>query len=96
MNIVDFNIFEQEARAAGYDEALQRQWAPDTVVGLHSHAFDAHVVLIHGEMWLTCEGATRHFLPGGSFRLGRDAQHSEQYGSAGATVWVARRTALRG
>jgi hypothetical protein len=44
-------------------------------------------------MWLSCEGHTRHLLPGDRFKLQRDVPHAERYGPQGATYWVARRTA---
>jgi len=48
-------------------------------------------VVTQGEMWLTCDGETRHLLPGDTFALSRGQQHAERYGSEGATYWVARR-----
>jgi len=33
--------FVAKARAAGFDEVIERQWAPETVVATHTHAFDA-------------------------------------------------------
>ena len=78
---------------AGYDEVLEREWAPRTVVGTHTHPFDADAVLVRGEMWLTVGGETRHLLPGGRFSLPRETPHAERYGDAGAAYWVARRNA---
>ncbi len=90
-NAKTFELFEAQAHAAGFDEALQRQWAPDTVIDTHTHAFDASAVITQGEMWLTCDGSTRHLLPGDSFTLAREVPHAERYGPQGATYWVARR-----
>ena len=87
-----FKNFKARVRAAGFDEALVRQWAPDTVVDTHSHPFDADAVLTQGEMWLSCEGSTRHLTPGDSFTLAHGVPHAERYGPQGATYWVARRT----
>jgi hypothetical protein len=91
MNADTFEVFEAEARAAGFDEALVREWAPDTVLDTHTHAFDADAVVTQGEMWLTCKGDTRHLLPGDTFSLAREVPHAERYGPQGATYWVARR-----
>ena len=88
-----FDAFKADALVAGFDEALVREWAPDTVLGFHSHPFDADAVVTKGEMWLTCDGETRHLLPGDTFVLSRGQQHAERYGSEGATYWVARRNA---
>ena len=91
MNAKTFEVFEAEARAAGFDEALVRHWAPGTVLETHAHAFDADAVVTQGEMWLTCDGSTRHLTPGDTFTLAREVPHAERYGSQGATYWVARR-----
>lgn len=84
--------FRAQALAAGFDDVLERMWAPGTDVATHSHPFDAEAVVIDGEMWLTCDGVTQHLLPGGPFRLASGTPHAERYGPCGATYWVARRT----
>ncbi|HSU22486.1 MAG TPA: cupin domain-containing protein [Variovorax sp.] len=91
MDRSDFAVFESQARAAGYDEALVRQWAPDAVIAHHAHAFDADAVVTEGEMWLTCGDETRHLLPGDTFALPNGTPHAERYGPDGAIYWVARR-----
>ncbi len=91
MDASTFEAFTADARAAGFDETLERRWAPDTVIDTHSHAFDAEAVLTQGEMWLTCDGHTRHLGPGDSFTLAREVPHDERYGPEGTTYWVARR-----
>ena len=91
MNVPTFEVFEAEARAAGFNETLVRQWEPGTLLETHTHPFDADAVVAGGEMWLTCESGTRHLTPGDTFSLAREVPHSEKYGSQGATVWVARR-----
>ena len=87
-----FEIFKSNALAEGYDEAMVREWAPDTVVETHSHPFDADAVVTQGEMWLTCAGSTRHLKPGDTFSLASGVPHAERYGAQGATYWVARRS----
>ena len=95
MNANNFDVFEANARAAGFDEALAREWAPNTVVETHAHPFDADAVITQGEMWLTCGEITRHLKPGVTFSLANGALHAEHYGPQGATYWVARRTTDR-
>ncbi len=92
MNAKTFEVFEAEARARGFDEALERKWAPDTVVDVHSHEFDARALVIAGEMWLTCDGNTQHLRAGDTFARDSRVPHSERYGPYGATYWVARRS----
>ena len=86
-----FSAFKEKALALGFDEALVRERAPNTALGSHAHPFDADAVVTQGEMWLTCDGETRHLLPGDTFVLSRGQQHAERYGAQGATYWVARR-----
>jgi hypothetical protein len=86
-----FAEFEVESRAAGFDEVLERRWAPDTVLDTHTHAFDVEAVVTQGEMWLADDGMTRHLKTGDRFSLARGVPHAERYGPQGATYRVARR-----
>ena len=91
MQAPDLAEFTRAAKAAGYDEVLERQWAPDTTIATHTHAFDAHALVTQGEMWLQSPQGTQHITPGGRFTLPAHTPHAERYGSAGAVYWVARR-----
>lgn len=82
-----FEEFRRDALARGFDEVLERRWAPDTVLESHTHPFGVEAVVVQGEMWLD----DRHLLPGATFRLDPDVPHTERYGREGATYWVARR-----
>jgi mannose-6-phosphate isomerase-like protein (cupin superfamily) len=83
--------FEARARAAGFDEVLERRWAPDTVVATHTHPFAVDALVVEGEFWLTCGGQTRHLRAGDRFALEREVPHEERYGQDGAVFWAARR-----
>ena len=91
MNTPDFTQFKAKALDEGFDEVLEREWAPDTVLDTHTHPFSVKALVVRGEMWLTVGEQTRHLLPGDPFTLDRDVPHTERYGSEGATYWVARR-----
>lgn len=91
MRFTTFEAFKADALTAGFDEVLERHWPPHTVIEAHSHAFEVQAVVTQGEMWLTCEGSTRHLTPGANFSLAPDVSHAERYGAEGATYWVARR-----
>lgn len=84
--------FRATMLAAGYDEVLERVWAPDTVVDTHTHPFEANAIVVRGEMWLGENGSERLLLPGDRFHLQAHAPHTERYGPEGATYWVARRS----
>ncbi|WP_425257084.1 cupin domain-containing protein [Rubrivivax sp. RP6-9] len=86
-----FDTFAGALRAQGFDEVLERRWAPGTVLETHTHPFDAKAVVVQGEMWLTEGTQTRHLRPGDGFALAAGTPHAERYGSAGATYWVGRR-----
>ena len=83
--------FRTQALADGFDEVLERVWAPGLEIETHSHPFDAEAIVTRGEMWLSRAGATQHLGPGDTFVLASGTPHAERYGPEGATYWVARR-----
>ena len=83
--------FTRDAQAQGFDEVLERKWAPLTVLEQHTHPFALWARVVAGEMWLTIGEDVRHLLPGDEFSLQREVPHAERYGKDGATYWVARR-----
>ena len=93
VNAADISRFEAEARAQGFDEVIERVWAPQAVIATHGHPFAVKALVVRGEMWLTCGDETRHLHPGDTFELDRDVPHAERYGAEGATYWAARRNA---
>lgn len=93
MTTPSFAQFESTQLAQGFDEVLERPWAPNTVVGTHSHPFAVSALVVQGELWLTVGDDTRHLQPGDRFTLARDVPHAERYGAEGAVFWVARRHA---
>lgn len=86
----DFDTFRSQALAEGFDEVLERVWAPDTVLDTHTHPFAVKALLVQGEMWLTVGPQTLHLQPGELFELDHAEPHSERYGPEGATYWAAR------
>lgn len=93
MDIPTYGQFEATARAAGFDEVLERIWAPDTVLDTHTHPFAVSALVTAGELWLQCGEEIRHLRAGDRFELARAQPHAERYGAEGATFWVARRHA---
>jgi len=88
-----FEAFAADARARGFDEVLERRWAPGTVLDTHTHDFGVDALVTQGEMWLGCGGTTQHLRAGDRFTLDAAVPHTERYGPEGATYWVARRNA---
>lgn len=95
MDDATFEAFKANALAEGFDQVLERIWAPGTVLDQHTHPFSLRARVVQGEMWLTVGDDARHLLPGDTFTLDRDVPHAERYGDEGATYWVARRTTRR-
>jgi len=91
MDPIDIAALRARAIAAGFDEVLERQWPPGTVLDTHTHPFAIEAVVTQGDMWLTCGTETQHLQPGSRFTLDADVPHAERYGPLGATYWVARR-----
>ena len=86
-----FDQFKSAAMAQGFDEVLERQWAPGTVLDTHTHPFSVSARVVQGELQLTVGDETCRLQAGDTFTLDRDVPHAERYGDAGATYWVARR-----
>ena len=93
LNTSSLAAFRADAHAAGFDEVLEREWAPGTVLDTHTHSFDVEAAVVRGEMWLTHSGQTLHLQPGDRFTLAREVPHAERYGPEGTTFWAARRHA---
>jgi hypothetical protein len=90
---LSFEQFEADAKSRGFDEVIERRWAPGLVLQPHVHSFAVDARVVQGEMWLTVDADTRHLQAGQTFELERAVEHSERYGDQGAVVWVARRNA---
>ena len=90
---LNFDTFRIQALTEGFDEVLERQWDPLTLLDMHSHPFAVKALVTRGEMWLTVGEHTRHLLAGDTFELDAHMPHAERYGAEGAAYWVARRSA---
>lgn len=91
MGMPNFETFRSTALAEGFDEVLERHWAPHTEVATHAHPFAVKALVVQGEMWLTVNGHTLHLQEGDPFKLAPGVPHTERYGEVGATYWVARK-----
>jgi mannose-6-phosphate isomerase-like protein (cupin superfamily) len=87
--------FRADMLAQGYDEVLERQWTPGTVIDLHQHDFEANAIVVQGEMVLAIDGEGERTLKvGDRFHLQPGTWHAETYSATeGATYWVARKRA---
>ena len=88
-----FEAFKGEAARCGFDEVVEREWAPHTQIEQHTHPFSVWAQVTRGELWLTVGDATQHLPRCAHFTLDANVPHSERYGSDGAAYWVARKNA---
>lgn len=91
VNSISFESFAAAARAAGYEEAVERRWDAGVELQTHTHAFAVQALVVQGGLVLTCRGQDRHLAAGDRFELAFEEPHAERYGPEGATYWVARR-----
>jgi quercetin dioxygenase-like cupin family protein len=91
MNTLQMDDFRRQALLEGFDEVLEREWAPGTELDTHTHPFAVKARVTRGELWLTVGENTRHLRAGDCFELEREVPHAERYGAEGAAYWVARR-----
>ena len=87
MALPTFDQFKATSLAAGFDEVLVRQR-----VDSHTHAFEVSALVVRGDLVLTVGEQVHRLKAGASFTLARDTLHTEQYGTDGATFWVARKS----
>jgi quercetin dioxygenase-like cupin family protein len=87
-NLIEFTA---QAMDDGFDEVVQKDWAPDLVVKNHTHPFDVRVQISAGQVQLSLASGTQTYGAGQSFFLERNVEHAEQYGPEGAHFWVARK-----
>ena len=83
--------FTAQAMDDGFDEILQKDWAPKLVIDKHTHPFDARVQVAAGQVTLELADGVQTFAAGQSFYIPRGTEHAEEYGADGATFWVARK-----
>jgi quercetin dioxygenase-like cupin family protein len=88
MNQVDF---ERELKQQGYGEMVDRHMEADKFNPEHAHDFDAYVLVLDGEMTITCDGSLRTLRAGDTCAMSAGTLHTEQCGPAGARYLAGRR-----
>ncbi len=88
-NLIEFTA---QAMDDGFDEVIQKEWAPNLVLDKHVHPFDARVQVVAGQVKLELADGSQTYESGQGFFIPRGTEHAEQYGSQGATFWVARKS----
>jgi hypothetical protein len=72
-----FEEFEVEARAQGFDEVLERRWAPGAVIDVHAHPF-APRCRRGGRDVAHVRGETRHLKQNDEFALEQGVSPAER------------------
>ena len=70
----------------GFDEIRETQYAPNTENELHTHAFDALLMVLDGEFILVREDGSEAFLAGQTCDVPAGTVHAERSAAAGARV----------
>jgi quercetin dioxygenase-like cupin family protein len=89
---MDHAQFAAGLAADGYLGPLDRRMEPGQAAPLHTHPFDARLLVVEGEFILEQDGATHRHGPGTVFEVAAGTPHAEACGPAGATYLVGRRT----
>jgi quercetin dioxygenase-like cupin family protein len=83
--------FEADARRAGFDDVLVRDWAPGYAMAEHAHDYGIQALVVRGDLWLKSGDKVQRCRAGEAFALDPGELHSEGAGAHGAQFWVARR-----
>ena len=88
---MDTHAFNEQLKAEGYDEVLTRIFPAHATLAPHTHPFGAKVLVLEGQITLGRNGVLTTYGPGSIYAVDIGCAHSEQYGSAGATLLVGRK-----
>ena len=88
---MDRESFVTAARAEGFDEIVEREQPAGFRDPLHSHEFDARILVTAGEFTITRDGKARSYRPGEHFDLPAGTPHAEAVGAEPLRYTVARR-----
>ncbi len=88
MNRADF---ESELRTQGYLQIIDRRMQANETNPEHDHEFDARLLVVEGEMTVTCGDAERTYRTGDTFAMTAGRRHIERSGPEGVRYIAGRR-----
>jgi quercetin dioxygenase-like cupin family protein len=88
---MDIDTFKTELAQTGYQEVLEKTYAPSHFVPNHTHPFRARAIIVEGDMAISWKDTTRTYRVGDIFEVEAGDEHAEQFGPAGATYLVGRK-----
>lgn len=91
---MDTKQFEAQLRSEGYLDIKARTLDPAVSTSSHSHRFDTRLLVLAGEVIITCDGQPQTYRAGEVLEIARDVEHSEGYGSGRFAFIVGLRHAL--
>ncbi len=81
---MDEASFKAKAEAEGYGNFAIRDWEPGLVNEMHTHDFSASILVLAGELTVTCEdGSTKTCRAGDTNSLTAGIPHAEVVGPEG-------------
>jgi len=84
--------FEKMLAENGVETVVEVVREPNGSLDTHTHPFEAHALILEGEITLVAEGKTIHCKAGDTFRLGANIPHTEQYGPQGVRYLAGRKS----
>jgi quercetin dioxygenase-like cupin family protein len=88
---MDKAAFSAQLTREGFDEIETRTMAPNVYNPVHSHAFEVRALMLSGELTLGWDNQQRTFVAGEVFAMAPGCEHTEWFGSEGATYLVGRK-----
>ncbi len=83
--------FRQQLHEQGYGEAQPVEFEPNFAADMHTHDFSAFVLVTGGAFTLVTEDGSVTHQPGEACTLAAGTLHSEQTGTDGATILLAKK-----
>jgi quercetin dioxygenase-like cupin family protein len=83
--------FEKMLAERGVETVVEVTREPNGGLDTHSHPFEAHALILEGEITVVAEGKTIHCKAGDTFRLDADVPHTEHYGPQGVRYLAGRK-----
>lgn len=81
---MDEATFRAKAESEGYGDFAIRDWEPGLTNDMHTHDFSASILVLEGELTVTCEdGSTKTCRAGDTNSLAAGIPHTELVGPEG-------------
>ncbi len=83
--------FRQQLAAQGFETFVVVEREANGSLDEHTHPFDAHALILEGDITIVCSGQATRCCPGETFQLGANTPHTESYGPQGVRYLAARK-----